>query len=171
MLGERLRAMDEHECLERLEEGYVGRLALCRVHQGHITKGRPVAWCRLDGRVEPVRIAELYVTEALDRVEADQAGPGEIIAVAGLPEVTIGETLADPDDPRPLPVITVDSDLDRDQFPAAGLGDHVDAKVRAVNVRGVGPALGRDDVFRGDTAYEPWNVVQSELTRPNGNSP
>ena len=53
-------------------------------------------------------MTELYVTEALDRVEAEEAGPGEIIAVAGIPEVTIGETLADPDDPRPLPVITVD---------------------------------------------------------------
>jgi GTP-binding protein len=58
--------------------------------------------------VTNARVAELYVTEALDRVDADEAGPGEIIAVAGLPEVTIGETLADPEDPRPLPVITVD---------------------------------------------------------------
>jgi len=67
-----------------------------------------VAWCRADGTVSRAAVAELYVTEALDRVEAQEAGPGEIIAVAGIPEVTIGETLADPDDPRPLPVITVD---------------------------------------------------------------
>ncbi len=87
---------------------YVGRLALCRVHNGTITKGRTVAWCRADGTIEPARISELYVTEALERVPAASAGPGEIIAVAGLPEVTIGETLADPDDPRPLPVITID---------------------------------------------------------------
>jgi GTP-binding protein TypA/BipA len=87
---------------------YVGRLAICRVHNGTIRKGRPIAWCRADGTVQSARVAELYVTEALDRVEAEEAGPGEIIAVAGLPEVTIGETLADPDDPRPLPVITVD---------------------------------------------------------------
>ncbi|MCK9485964.1 MAG: translational GTPase TypA [Dehalococcoidia bacterium] len=87
---------------------YVGRLALCRVVNGRIRKGQNVAWCRHDGTVEHARITELYVTEALQRVEADEAGPGEIIAVAGLPEVTIGETLADPDDPRPLPVISVD---------------------------------------------------------------
>jgi GTP-binding protein len=87
---------------------YVGRLALCRVRQGTIRRGAPVAWCRADGSTQPVTVSELYVTEALDRVEADEAGPGEIIAVAGIPEITIGETLADPDDPRPLPVITVD---------------------------------------------------------------
>jgi GTP-binding protein len=87
---------------------YVGRLALCRVRNGTIRKGQPVAWCRADGSVERAVVNELYVTEALDRVDADEAGPGEIIAVAGLPDVTIGETLADPDDPRPLPVITVD---------------------------------------------------------------
>ncbi len=87
---------------------YVGRLALCRVRNGTIRAGRPIAWCRADGRVERATVSELYVTEALERVAAEEAGPGEIIAVAGLPEVTIGETLADPDDPRPLPVITVD---------------------------------------------------------------
>jgi GTP-binding protein len=87
---------------------YVGRLAICRVHNGTIRKGKPVAWCHADGTVTTARVAELYVTEALDRVDADEAGPGEIIAVAGLADVTIGETLADPDDPRPLPVITVD---------------------------------------------------------------
>jgi len=87
---------------------YVGRLALCRVRHGVIRRGQQVAWCRADGTVSRAAVAELYVTEALDRVEAQEAGPGEIIAVAGIPEVTIGETLADPDDPRPLPVITVD---------------------------------------------------------------
>jgi GTP-binding protein len=87
---------------------YVGRLAICRVHNGTIQKGKPIAWCRADGTVTSARVAELYITEALDRVDADEAGPGEIIAVAGLADVTIGETLADPDDPRPLPVITVD---------------------------------------------------------------
>jgi len=87
---------------------YVGRLALCRVRHGSIRAGRPIAWCRADGSVERATISELYVTEALDRVAAEEAGPGEIIAVAGLPEVTIGETLADPEDPRPLPVISVD---------------------------------------------------------------
>ncbi|WP_028058708.1 translational GTPase TypA [Candidatus Solirubrobacter pratensis] len=87
---------------------YVGRLAICRVHNGTIRKGKPIAWCRADGTVTSARVAELYVTEALDRVDAEEAGPGEIIAVAGLADVTIGETLADSDDPRPLPVITVD---------------------------------------------------------------
>ena len=87
---------------------YLGRLAICRVRNGTIRRGETVAWCRADGSVTNAKVAELYITEALDRVEADQAGPGEIIAVAGLPDVTIGETLADPDDPRPLPVITVD---------------------------------------------------------------
>jgi GTP-binding protein len=87
---------------------YVGRLALCRVVQGSIRRGQQVAWCRVDGAIEHAKVTELYVTDALERVDAEEAGPGEIIAVAGIPEVTIGETLADPDDPRPLPAITVD---------------------------------------------------------------
>jgi GTP-binding protein len=87
---------------------YVGRLAICRVRQGVIKKGAPISWCRADGAIERATVTELYVTEELDRVDAAEAGPGEIIAVAGLPEVTIGETLADAEDPRPLPVITVD---------------------------------------------------------------
>ena len=87
---------------------YVGRLAICRVRHGTIRRGETAAWCRTDGTVERVRISELYVTEALDRVEATEASAGEIISVAGIPEITIGDTLADPDDPRPLPVITVD---------------------------------------------------------------
>ncbi len=87
---------------------YVGRLALCRVRHGTIRAGQPIAWCRADGSTERATVSELYVTEALERVAAKEAGPGEIIAIAGLPEVTIGETLADLEDPRPLPVITVD---------------------------------------------------------------
>jgi GTP-binding protein TypA/BipA len=87
---------------------YVGRLALCRVRNGTIRRGQQLAWCRADGTVARAQASELYVTEALERVDAEEAGPGEIIAVAGIAEVTIGETLADPDDPRPLPVITVD---------------------------------------------------------------
>src|SRR4051812_4963141 len=74
---------------------YVGRLAICRVRQGVIRKGAPIAWCRADGSIDRATVTELYVTEELDRVDAAEAGPGEIIAVAGLPEVTIGETLAD----------------------------------------------------------------------------
>ena len=87
---------------------YVGRLALCRVHNGTIRAGQPIAWCRANGTIERANVAGLYVTEALDRVRGERGGPGEIIAVSGIDEVTIGETLADPDDPRPLPVITVD---------------------------------------------------------------
>jgi GTP-binding protein len=87
---------------------YLGRLALCRIMHGNIERGQVVAWCRANGEVTRIKVTELFVTENLDRVEADHAGPGEIIAVAGLPDVTIGETLADADDPRPLPVITVD---------------------------------------------------------------
>jgi GTP-binding protein len=87
---------------------YVGRLALCRVRHGSIRRGQAVAWCRANGTIERAQIAELYVTDALERVETDEASAGEIIAIAGIPDVTIGETLADPDDPRPLPVITVD---------------------------------------------------------------
>ena len=87
---------------------YVGRLALCRVHNGTIRSGQQVAWCRANGKVERATVSELYITEALERVPAEEVGPGEIIAVAGMEEITIGETLADPADPRPLPVITVD---------------------------------------------------------------
>jgi GTP-binding protein TypA/BipA len=87
---------------------YVGRVAICRVRNRTIRRGQQVAWCRANGAVQNAHVAELYVTEALDRVDAEEAGPGEIIAVAGLPDITIGETLADPQDPRPLPVITVD---------------------------------------------------------------
>jgi GTP-binding protein len=87
---------------------YVGRLALCRVRSGELRRGAPVAWCRIDGTIERAKVSELYVTEALEREPADKAGPGEIVAIAGIPEITIGETLADPDDPRPLPVIIID---------------------------------------------------------------
>jgi GTP-binding protein len=87
---------------------YVGRLAICRVHGGVLRKGVPVAWCRRDGSVEPAAVTELYGTEGLHRVEIEAAGPGEIVALAGIPEITIGETVADPDDPRPLPPITID---------------------------------------------------------------
>jgi GTP-binding protein len=87
---------------------YVGRLAICRVRHGTIRKGQQIAWCRADGSIQRATVAELYVTDALDRVDAPEAGPGEVIAVAGIAEVTIGETLADLGDPRPLPVITVD---------------------------------------------------------------
>jgi len=87
---------------------YLGRLALCRVYNGTMTKGQTVAWCRSDGTVERVRLTELLGTSGLERVPWDSAGPGDIVAIAGIPEITIGETLADPENPVPLPVITID---------------------------------------------------------------
>jgi GTP-binding protein len=87
---------------------YVGRLAICRVVNGTIRRGQQVAWCRADGTVQRFKVTELYMSEGLERVDAEEAGPGEIVAVAGSQDVTIGETLADPEDPRPLPVLIVD---------------------------------------------------------------
>jgi GTP-binding protein len=87
---------------------YVGRLAICRVRQGTIRRGETVAWSRHDGTLERVRVTELYVTESLERVEAQEAKAGEIINVAGIPEITIGDTLTDANDPQPLPIISVD---------------------------------------------------------------
>jgi GTP-binding protein len=87
---------------------FLGRLALCRVRQGTIRKGQTVVWCREGGAEERVRISELLMTEGLERKPAESAGPGDIIAVAGIPEIMIGDTLADADNPVPLPRITVD---------------------------------------------------------------
>jgi GTP-binding protein len=87
---------------------YLGRLALCRIVAGTLRRGQPVAWCRADGTISTVKPSELLITKALDRVPTDEARAGDIVAVAGIPEITIGETLSDPDDPRPLPLITVD---------------------------------------------------------------
>jgi GTP-binding protein TypA/BipA len=87
---------------------YLGRLALCRVRHGEVTRGATVAWCRQDGTITRTRLTELLVAEGLERVPAERAGPGEIIAVAGLDEVMIGETIADPEDPQVLPLIVID---------------------------------------------------------------
>ena len=87
---------------------YLGRLAICRVHQGTITKGQQVAWMQADGTSTRMKVVELLMTEALSRVPAESAGPGDIIAVAGFPDITIGDTLADPENSIALPVITVD---------------------------------------------------------------
>jgi GTP-binding protein len=87
---------------------FLGRIALCRVMQGEIRKGQQVAWIKRDGTVERVKITELLMTEALERKPAEVAGPGDICAIAGIPDIMIGETLADPEDPRPLPLIHVD---------------------------------------------------------------
>ena len=87
---------------------YLGRLALCRVREGVIKKGQMVTWIKTDGSMEKVKVSELLLTEALERVPALEAGPGDIIAVAGFETITLGETLADPDNPIALPLITVD---------------------------------------------------------------
>jgi GTP-binding protein len=87
---------------------FLGRIALCRVFQGTIRKGQQVAWCRHDRSIERVKITELLMTDALERKPAEQAGPGDIIAIAGIPEIMIGDTLADLENPIPLPLITVD---------------------------------------------------------------
>ena len=97
--------------------------ALPRSATGRCARAQQIAWCRADGTISNAKVTELFVTDALDRVPADEAGPGEIVALAGLPDVTIGETIADPDDPRPLPVTdrrrAVAVDDDRDQHVAA----------------------------------------------------
>jgi GTP-binding protein len=87
---------------------FLGRLALCRIYNGTMKKGQQAAWCRADGSIQRVKITELLMTDALERKPVESAGPGDIIALAGIPEITIGETLADPENPIPLPLITVD---------------------------------------------------------------
>ena len=87
---------------------YLGRLALCRVFAGEMKRNQVVAWCKQDGTIQNIKLSEMLITEALDRVPADIARPGDIVAIAGIPDITIGETLSDPADPKPLPLITVD---------------------------------------------------------------
>jgi GTP-binding protein len=87
---------------------FLGRLALLRIKQGNLKKGQQVAWMRRDGEVKNVKITELLITEGLERKPGETAGPGDIVAVAGIPDITIGETLADPDNPVALPLIHVD---------------------------------------------------------------
>jgi len=87
---------------------YLGRLALCRIVAGTLRRNQTVAWCRADSTVRNVKLSELLMTRALDREPSESAGPGDIVAVAGIPEITIGETLSDPAEPKPLPLIVVD---------------------------------------------------------------
>jgi GTP-binding protein len=87
---------------------FLGRLALLRIFNGNLRKGQTVAWARADGTMQNVKVTELLETKGLERVTTESAGPGDIVAVAGIENITIGETLTDPDDPRPLPLITVD---------------------------------------------------------------
>jgi GTP-binding protein len=119
---------------------YLGRIALCRVMSGTISRGQQVAWCRRDGSLQRVKISELYLTAALERVPAESAGPGDIIAVAGIPDIMIGETLADPDDPRPLPLLTVDEPaismtIGVNTSPMAGAGRGTKVTARLVSAR------------------------------------
>src|SRR6188472_4297084 len=87
---------------------YHGRLAVCRVHRGTIRRGAEISWCRRDGSVERARLAELYITDGLERIAVEAAGAGEIVVVAGLAEVTIGETIAALEQPEALPLLAVD---------------------------------------------------------------
>ncbi|MFD3797140.1 translational GTPase TypA [Streptomyces californicus] len=89
-------------------DNFLGRIALCRVEQGELRKGQTVTWIKRDGTMSNVRITELLMTEALTRKPAEVAGPGDICAIAGIPDIMIGETLADPENPIALPLITVD---------------------------------------------------------------
>jgi GTP-binding protein len=119
---------------------FLGRIALCRIHAGELAKGQSVAWCRADGSVERVRITELLVTEALDRVPAERAGAGDIVAIAGIPDITIGDTLADPESPDPLPRITVDEPaiamtIGVNTSPLAGRGGGTKLTARLVKSR------------------------------------
>jgi len=161
---------------------YVGRLAICRVHNGTIRSGQQVAWCRADGSVQRAPVSELYVTEALERVVAEQAGPGEIIAVAGIEEVTIGETLADPEEPRPLPVIRVDepslsiligintsplAGLEGSRLTARQILDRLDAElVGNVSIRV--NDVGRPDAWEVQGRGELQLVVLLEMMRREG---
>jgi GTP-binding protein len=143
---------------------YVGRLAVCRVRQGTIKSGQQIAWCRADGTVKRAAVSELYITEGLERVAAEVAGPGEIIAVAGIEEVTIGETLADPEDPRPLPVITVDEPslslvLGINTSPMAGQGGGDKLTARQIRTRLDQELVGNVSIRVNDTERpDAWEV-------------
>ena len=161
---------------------YVGRLAICRVRNGTIRSGQQIAWCRADGSIQSASVSELYVTEALERVSAKEAGPGEIIAVAGIEEVTIGETLADPEEPTPLPVISVDEpslsiQIGINTSPLAGLEgskltarqilDRLDAElVGNVSIRV--NDVGRPDAWEVQGRGELQLVVLLEMMRREG---
>ena len=161
---------------------YVGRLALCRIWNGSIQRGQTVAWCRTDGSIEQAKITELYVTQALERVDTEEAHAGEIIAIAGIPEITIGETLANPIDPRPLPVIKVDepslsmtigintsplAGLDGSQMTARLLKSRLDQEVIgnvAIRVK----SLDRPDVWEVQGRGELQLAVLVEMMRREG---
>jgi GTP-binding protein len=120
---------------------FLGRIALCRIRAGVIRRGQQVAWCSADGRSTRVKITELLRTEALTRVPADSASAGDLVAVAGIPEVTIGDTLADPEHPVPLPRIHVDEPaiavtIGINTSPLVGRDPHPGGKLTARLVKG-----------------------------------
>src|SRR6188472_2382326 len=115
---------------------FLGRLALVRVHEGTLRKNQTVAWMKRDGSQQNVKITELLVTEALERKPGEEAGPGDIVAIAGIPDITIGETLADAENPVALPLITVDEPaismtIGTNTSPLAGRGPTKNTKVTA----------------------------------------
>ncbi|HEY4024573.1 MAG TPA: GTP-binding protein, partial [Pseudonocardiaceae bacterium] len=119
---------------------FLGRIALCRIHAGRLNKGQTVAWLREDGTVERVKVTELLITEALDRVPAQEAHAGDLVAIAGIPDITIGDTLADPDDPEALPRITVDEPaismtIGVNTSPLAGRGGGTKLTARVLRAR------------------------------------
>jgi GTP-binding protein len=119
---------------------FLGRIALCRIHSGTIRKGQQVAWCRADGTITNVKITELLLTQALDRVPAASAEAGDIVAIAGIPEITIGDTLADPANPEPLERIHVDEPaisvtIGVNTSPLAGRGGGSKVTARLVKAR------------------------------------
>jgi len=119
---------------------FLGRIALCRIRAGTIRRGQQVAWCTADGKVTRVKITELLRTEALTRVQAESASAGDLVAVAGIPEVTIGDTLADPEHPVPLPRINVDEPaiavtIGTNTSPLAGRDPHPGTKLTARQVK------------------------------------
>ncbi|WP_231644856.1 translational GTPase TypA [Sciscionella sediminilitoris] len=119
---------------------FLGRIALCRIYAGTLRKGESVAWSREDGSNQRVRIAELLVTEALDRVPAEEASAGDLVAIAGIPDITIGDSLVDPEDPKPLPRITVDEPaismtIGVNTSPLAGKGGGKKLTARMVKAR------------------------------------
>ncbi|MEU6645744.1 translational GTPase TypA [Saccharomonospora sp. NPDC046836] len=119
---------------------FLGRIALIRIHAGRLRKGQSVAWLREDGSVQSVRISELLITEALTRVPAQEASAGDLVAIAGIPDITIGDTLADPEDPEALPRITVDEPaismtIGVNTSPLAGRGGGDKLTARVVKAR------------------------------------
>jgi len=115
---------------------FLGRLALVRVREGELKKNQTVAWMKTDGTKQNVKITELLVTEALERKPGDYAGPGDIVAIAGIPQIMIGETLADAENPVALPLIKVDEPaismtIGINTSPLAGRGPTKNTKVTA----------------------------------------